>query len=148
MFDKIKAQLSQTVPFAKHVGVEVLTVARGNATARLPERPEVKNHVGTQHAAALFALGETASGAAMAGALAPIILDVRPVASEARITFMRPAKGDIEARAKINDDADTLVERIQADGKTRFNVEVAFHDMAGVQVGALTVEWHVSKKAA
>lgn len=66
-YDLIRKQLSSSVPFARHAGVEIEKIESGRATARLPFRAEGLNHLGTQHAAALFALGEAASGAAMAG---------------------------------------------------------------------------------
>jgi len=77
-YDLIRQQLGKTVPFARHAGVEIEKIGKGYSVVHLPFRPEGLNHIGTQHAAALFALGETASGAAMAGAFAPILLEVRP----------------------------------------------------------------------
>lgn len=42
--------------------LEYLEMGPGTATVRLPERPELGNHVGAQHAGALFTAAEAASG--------------------------------------------------------------------------------------
>ena len=92
-YDMIKTHLDAAVPFATHVGVKLLEIADGTARAELDQRPETSNHIATQHAGAMFTLGEAASGAAVAGALAPVILQMRPVAATANdnhvITFLR-----------------------------------------------------------
>ena len=67
MLDSILAHLRTSVPFADHVGIELDTIDPGRAIARLPERLDSTNHIGSVHAGALFTLAEAASGAAMAG---------------------------------------------------------------------------------
>ena len=67
-FDAIAQGMTQAVPFAGHLGLEITSISEGEAVVRLPERPELTNHVGSQHAGALFTLAETASGAAFVGA--------------------------------------------------------------------------------
>ena len=115
-YELIRKQLDKTVPFARHAGVEIETIDKGRAVTRLPFRPEGLNHIGTQHAAALFAAGEAASGAAMAGAFAPILLDIRPVAAEAIIRFLAVAKGPVRAEAQIKGNANDLVATVKTDG--------------------------------
>ena len=70
-YDMIKAQLGTIVPFQNYVGVELLELADGTASAQLEQRDETTNHIKTQHAGAMFTLGEAASGAAMAAAFMP-----------------------------------------------------------------------------
>ena len=145
-YELIRKQLAKTVPFARHAGVEIETIEKGRAVARLPFRPEGLNHIGTQHAAALFAAGEAASGAAMAGAFAPILLEIRPVAAEAIIRFLAVAKGPVRAEAQINGNADDLVAAVKTDGKSVFQVAVNLTGEDGAKVAEMTVHWHVSKK--
>ena len=92
-FEAIRARLTAGVPFAAHCGVSLDKLDRGSATATLPFRKAGLNHIGTQHAGALFAVGEAASGAAMAGLFADVLGRVRPVAGEATIRYLKPAKG-------------------------------------------------------
>ena len=105
--------------------MELRRLEKGSAIAYLPFRPEGLNHIGTQHAAALFTVGEAASGAAMAGAVAGILLEVRPVAVEAVIRFLSVAKGPVQAVASVGGDPDELVRLVKTDGKVIFRVNVA-----------------------
>jgi len=145
MFEMIRAQMAKAVPFAAHTGVELLEIGAGRAVARLVQRPEVCNHIGTLHAGALFTLGETASGGAMSGAFAERILSVRPVAAAARITYAKTARGSITATAITAISAPDLLARLEAEGKVQFDVEVEFADEQGQAVAGMVVAWHVRK---
>ena len=146
IYDMIRSQIARSVPFARHAGVEIDTIGNGRASAHLPFRPEGLNHIGTQHAAALFALGEAASGAAMAGAFAPILLEVRPVAAEASIRYFGLAKGAVTADARVEAEPDALLAAMKIDGKVRFPIVVSLKGEDGIEIGEMTVDWHVSKK--
>lgn len=148
LYDMIRRQIGQNVPFARHAGVEIDTIDKGRASARLPFRPEGLNHIGTQHAAALFALGEAASGAAMAGTFAPMLLEIRPVAAEASIRYFGLAKGPVTADARVEADPDALVEAVRSEGKVRFPIVVSLKGEDGAEIGEMTIDWHVSKKRA
>ncbi len=141
----IRAQMAKAVPFAAHAGVELLEVDAGRAVARLVQRREVENHVGTLHAGALFTLGETASGGAMSGAFAERILSVRPVAASARITYARPARGTLLASARTAAPAADLLAAFEKEGKVQFDVEVEFTDEQGQAVAGMVVAWHLRK---
>lgn len=147
-YDLIRRQLGGSVPFAKHVGVELVAIEKGRARAHLPSREQGMNHIGSQHAGALFALGETASGGAMAGAFASMLLEIRPVAADASIRYLAVAHGPIRAEAAIGGDVDGLLAGIMSDGKVRFPVEIAMFDESGTRVAEMTVSWHVSMKRA
>ena len=144
-YDAIKAQMSAAVPFARHAGVELTEVADGHAVARLGQTETSVNHIGSQHAGALFTLGEAASGAAMAGALAPVLMGVRPVAARAEIAYTKVAKGTITAEAHTSEAGEALLARLEAEGRVQFGVDVTLRDEAGQQVATLTVAWHVSR---
>ena len=92
-FDAIAQGMTQAVPFAGHLGLEITSVAEGEAVVRLPERAELTNHVGSQHAGALFTVAETASGAAFVGAFAERLGEVTPLARSAEISYEKIAKG-------------------------------------------------------
>lgn len=145
MYDFIKQQLASTVPFARHAGIEVIEVAEGAGAARLAQTDVSINHIGSQHAGALFTLGETASGAAMAGAFAPVLLGVKPVAGSASINFRRVAKGAIAARAVTEQPAGQLRALLEEKGKVRFPVNVELIDDRENVVADMVVEWSVSK---
>ena len=143
MFELIKAQLQSSVPFAAYVGIVIDALDAESATASLPARSELTNHIATVHAGALFTLAEAASGAAMAGAIAPMLMQVRPVTSQASIRYMNPAKGDLTATAKTSRSSADLLSALRNDGVIQFDVEVAISNDNGVEVAQMTVEWHV-----
>jgi uncharacterized protein (TIGR00369 family) len=146
IYEQIKKQSIAGVPFAAHVGVVAVEVGRGMSVARLDTRPHLFNHVGTVHAGAQFALGEAASGLAMAGALAPVILAVKPVAAEAQIRYARPGKGTLTAEGKVREDVDEVMRGLDAEGKVRLNVDVLLKDETGTVISEMSVQWHVRAK--
>ena len=143
-FDMIKAHLDTAVPFANHVGVRLLEIGDGSVSAELEQREEVSNHIKSMHAGAMFTLGEAASGAAMAGALAPVILNMRPVAATGAIAFKKVAIGTLTARAKTSQEGAALMQTIKDEGKVAFDVTVDIQDPSGDTVVEMTVNWYVS----
>jgi len=142
-FDAIAAGMNQAVPFATFLGLEITNVAEGEATVRLPERPELDNHVGSQHAGALFTVAETASGAAFVGAFAERLGDVTPLARSAEISYEKIAKGPIEAAARLGVPAADALASLDRDGKVLFPCEIELTDADGQRVATATVQWHV-----
>lgn len=144
-FEMIRNHLSQAVPFANTVGVELGQITENAATATLSQRTETSNHIGTQHAGAMFTLGEAASGAALAGALAPVILQCRPIAKDAKISYVKIAKGLLTATARPNRPSAELLAELSDVGVVVFDVDVDVTDVEGDTVVAMTVTWHVKK---
>ena len=142
-FDAIALGMTQAVPFAGHLGLEITSVAEGEAVVRLPERPELTNHVGSQHAGALFTVAETASGAAFVGAFAERLGEVTPLARSAEISYEKIAKGPIEASATLGVPAADALATLDAEGKVEFPGEVELIDASGLRVAKATVHWHV-----
>jgi uncharacterized protein (TIGR00369 family) len=142
-FDAIAQGMTQAVPFAGHLGLEITSVGEGEATVRLPERPELGNHVGSQHAGALFTVAETASGAAFVGAFAERLGEVTPLARNAEISYEKIAKGPIDATARLGVAKDEALATLDADGKVVFPCEIELADADGARVATATVHWHV-----
>lgn len=143
MYAMIAAQLGANVPFARHAGIEITEVAKGTAAAKVAPAPERLNHVQSIHAGVLYTLGETCSGAAMAGAIAPVLMQARPLAATAEIKYLSIAKGDVFATAKTSKPAEDILSALQDDGKAAFNVEVEMKDDADTVIANMTVGWHV-----
>src|ERR1700754_5323996 len=93
--------MSQVVPFVGYLGLRIESIAAGEATVVLPDKPELRNHVGSQHAGALFTAAETASGAAFVGAFAERMGDVTPLARSAEIAYEKIANGPIQAHPTL-----------------------------------------------
>jgi uncharacterized protein (TIGR00369 family) len=146
-FDAIAEGMTQAVPFAGFLGLEITGIVEGEATVVLPERPELGNHVGSQHAGALFTLAETASGAAFVGAFAERMGDVTPLARSAEIAYEKIAKGPITATATLGVGKDEALASLDADGKVEFPCQVLLADESGQQVASATVHWHVRRNS-
>ena len=132
-------ELVLELPFVRHVGLEV---AEEGALA-IRSSPLLENHIGTLHAGALFTLGESASGVALARALAEGLGSVVPVAKNASIAYRKPARGRIRAIGTLAETSDAIAARVGKDGKTTFDVLVTMKDDSDVEVATMSVTWHV-----
>jgi acyl-coenzyme A thioesterase PaaI-like protein len=142
-FDALQEGLAGAIPFNNHLGLLLAEVAPGRGIVKLPDRPELHNHVGTQHAGGLFAAGEFASGAAFLGSFAEQLARVTPLARSAEIEYRKLARGVITATARLDEPVADLVEQLEKDRKVEFTVEVDLTDADGHVVAAMTVDWHV-----
>src|ERR1700760_431742 len=123
-FDQVAKGMAVAVPSIAHRGIEVTALSEGEATAVLPDRPELHNHVGSQHAGALFGVAETASGSAFVGTFAARMGDLLPLARSAQISYLKVARGPIEAKAKLGLPADEALAALDDEGRVDFSVEV------------------------
>ncbi|MFL5898387.1 MAG: DUF4442 domain-containing protein [Solirubrobacterales bacterium] len=145
-YELIAKGMTQAVPFAGHLNLEIIEISEGEATVVLPERPELNNHVGSQHAGALFTAAETASGAAFVGAFAERMGEVTPLARSAEVAYEKIAQGPITASARLGTDAGQALAILDAEGKVEFPCEVELTDEDGQRVATATVHWHVRLK--
>ncbi len=144
-FDAVRAGLEQAIPFNKYLGLEVTAVADGSGSVRLPDDPNLLNHVGSQHAGALFSVAEAASGAAFVGAFLERMGEITPLAKSASIDYRKIAKGPIVATGTLSEEKAALLERLDADGRVEFTIGVSLRDGDDVEVATTTVAWHVRK---
>jgi acyl-coenzyme A thioesterase PaaI-like protein len=145
--DAIAKGMALAVPYIGHMGIEVTAMSEGEAMALLPDRPELHNHVGSQHAGALFGVAETASGAAFVGAFAARMGEVTPLARSAQIAYSKVARGPIEAKATLGMPAAEALATLDGDGRVDFSVEVEMTDAEGLVVATATVDWNVRLKS-
>ena len=146
VYDRIKPQIMDTLPFVRLLGISIDEIGAGTAKVSMPEDPKLNNHLGTQHAGALFTLAETASGAAMAGGFAELILGLRPVAKSSRIEYQKVARGATRAEGRVPGDLAALKAQLAQDGKVAFPVAVDVFDAEGTLAAQVTVDWYLSQK--
>jgi acyl-coenzyme A thioesterase PaaI-like protein len=144
-YEAVRAGLEQAIPFNGHLGLEVVDVAEGSGSVRLPDDERLRNHVGSQHAGGLFSAAEAASGAAFVGAFMERMGEITPLAKSAQISYLKLAKGPILATATLGEDKASLLERLDADGRVEFPVSVSLTDPDGTEVATVTVDWHVRR---
>ncbi len=128
MYDLLRRRLKDIIPLNQLLGIQIVSIGDGVAEARLPFRTEVTNHIGSMHATAIFGLAEAASGCAVSGAFAPVIMKVRPVAANASVTFSRIARTDLVAHAMTGAPSKELRAELASSGKVVFDVVVNVRD--------------------
>jgi acyl-coenzyme A thioesterase PaaI-like protein len=134
-YDKLKEVANSIVPFGKLAGVRIIELTAEHAIAEVPDSQDVKNHVDTVHAAAMYLAADFAGAVAVVGAapahggqvewmvvrgghstfLKPAIGRIRAVGTVderdigAITSRSGPGKFDIDGRALLYDDDDVLV---------------------------------------
>src|SRR5262245_38996124 len=141
-YEAIAKGMAMAVPFIEFLDLEIKELTPGAATVRLPERPELTNHVGSQHAGALFTLAEVASGAAFVGAFAGRMSEVVPLVRNAEIVYEKKANGPIEAAGRLGIPQAEALAKLDAEGRVEFPCQVVLTDNAGNQVATATATWH------
>ncbi|HEY2633019.1 MAG TPA: DUF4442 domain-containing protein [Solirubrobacteraceae bacterium] len=142
-YTAVAAGLTQAIPFNVHLGLQTTTVAENHGAVLLPDDERLRNHVGSQHAGALFAAGEAASGAAFVGAFLDIMGNITPLAESAEIAYKKIAKGEITATARFTEDAAALKAKLAEESRIRFPVKVEMTSADGTIVAEMTVNWYV-----
>jgi acyl-coenzyme A thioesterase PaaI-like protein len=145
-YEALKAGMPAAIPFVQLLGLQYVQMGPGTATVRLPERPDLGNHVGSQHAGALFTVAEAASGGAFVAGFAERLGEITPLAKSARISYEKIAKGPIDASAELGG-IDELLAKLDSHGKVEFPISVVIRDADGDQVATATVDWHVRLNA-
>jgi len=129
------------VPFARTLGLEFESAEPGRAVVRLPDAEAVHNHVGGPHAGAMFALGETASGAVVLATFADSLDRALPLAVRAEIAYRKVAMGPVQAVARLDGDPAAVVAELDAGGRPEFPVHVDIGTDDGVHTAEMTVTW-------
>ncbi len=143
VYAMMKAFFEENVPYAKHSGIELLEIAEGRGTAKLPDLKETQNHMGSQHAGALFTLAEAASGAAMVSLFADKVLMVRAAITEAKIQYKKAARGEVHATGLLRQSGADILAEFNREGRVTFQVDVTLTDSKDREVGVMDVDWTI-----
>ncbi|OXM45183.1 PaaI family thioesterase [Amycolatopsis alba] len=142
-YDQLRSLVEQAVPFNRFTGVELVELADGRAKARLGLVDDLRNHVGTMHAAALFQVAEFAAASAFVGAFAVHMNKVTFVARKAEIDYSGPARGDVEAIGKLTGETAEVLREVSERGHTRTGAVGEARDPDGVVVATVRVTFDV-----
>lgn len=98
--------LGDDLPFNRHLGVRVRSVGDGRATTVLAASEALTNHLGGVHAIAELAPVELAGAMAASSRLRPLVeRGFVPVVGELSVRYTAPASGELEARARVEEEA-------------------------------------------
>lgn len=137
----VAAAMAQTVPWVGTVGVTFGDVTAERVECHLPDRPDMYNHVGGPHAAMIFGLGETASGAVGLAAFSSVMDRATPLVVRSEIAYTRLARGPISAVAVLDRPAAEVLAELDAGTRPEFTVTVTISDSEGRETTRMTVVW-------
>jgi acyl-coenzyme A thioesterase PaaI-like protein len=144
-YEAIAEVLEGATPVNKHLGVTYEEVQEQRVVCALPDDPRLRNHVGSQHAAAIFAVGEAAAGGAFVTAFGSNMATITFVARGAEIRYTKIARGPLSATARLSVSPESILAEVDQNGKTRTEVEVSIADAEGEEVAAMTVSYSVRR---
>jgi acyl-coenzyme A thioesterase PaaI-like protein len=114
--------------FVGTLGPRVLQSGRDGALLRLDAGPELHNHLGGPHAAAIFGLGETAAFAVLLEVFGDLVESgsAVPLIKNGQIAYSAVATGPLLAQSRLVDDEAGARAALEARGSCSFDVEVLF----------------------
>lgn len=133
--------MQKTVPWVRTVGIEFGEITPERAVVRLPDDPDLRNHVEVPHAAMIFGLGETASGAVGLAAFAGVLERATPLVVRSEITYRRLARGPLTAEAVLDRPAADVLAELDSGTRPEFGVQVTITDGNGRKTTSMTVIW-------
>ena len=132
-----------TLPFNALLGLEPAGPVSGLLVS-LPADPKYTNHLGTVHAAALFAVAEAGSGVFLLDAFGSADGFV-PVVRRVKTKYRFPATGRVSARAIVlTDDVERWKVELASRGRLSATVMMEVVDETGRVVMTAAVEWFVT----
>lgn len=133
--------MKQSVPWVSSAGVDFLEVSGERVVAALPDVAEQHNHLGGPHAAMIFGLGETASGAVGLAAFAQVMDRATPLVVRSEIDYHKLALGALTAEAVLDRPADVVVAELAAGIRPEFSITVNVRDADGARTAQMNVLW-------
>ena len=126
--------------FVRTLGPRVLRSGRDGAELRLDAGPELHNHLGGPHAAAIFGLGETAAFALLLEVFGDLVEQgVVPLIKSGQIDYQAVVTGPLLATSRLVDDEAGARASLETRGRASFDVEVLFRREADdVQTATMT----------
>lgn len=137
----VAGTLEQTVPWVASMGITFGEITGERAVARLPDSPERHNHVGGPHAAMIFGLGETASGAVGLAAFSGVMDRATPLVVRSEVQYLRLARGPLTAVAVLDRPVAEVLAELDAGARPEFTVTVTVTDAGERETTRMTVVW-------
>jgi acyl-coenzyme A thioesterase PaaI-like protein len=128
--------------FVHTLGPRVVRSSPDEALLRLDAGPDLHNHVGGPHAAAIFGLGETAAFAVLLEVFGDLVeAGAVPLVKSADIVYSAVATGPLLATAALTGDAQSTRGSLNERGVAVFPVRIAFtRERDGVETAVMTAQ--------
>ena len=132
------------IPFNKFI--EISYSINDDHVLELAFEDTMKNHLGTFHASAQFALAEACSGLSLQKHFSHLAKSVVPVLRKADIKFKKSAQSDLRAKARITPEIkEAFEEQFERKGRATIGVPIEVLDQNDVITMTGTYEWFVQK---
>lgn len=141
-YDELKNVANSIVPFGMLAGVRIIELTPDHAIAEVPESQDVKNHVDTVHAAALYLAADFAGAVSLVGAAPADVGQVEwMVVRGGHSTFLKPALGRIRAVGTVDERDVRAIARRSGPGRFDLDGKASLYDDDNVLVAKFTFEY-------
>ena len=132
------------IPFVSHTGIE----ERTSDTLQLSLTKQTSNHVGTMHAAALFALAETQSGVYLQSLFPEYGVDeVLPLLRGSNLKYRAPATSTVYAVATTGiEEQERFLSQFERKSRAGITVAVTLKDSTETVVMTGEFSWFVQRR--
>lgn len=134
------------IPFNKLLGIS--TADNTDYLLQLDARKEYTNHLGTVHAAALFALAEGSGAQFLLNSFPGEMVDnFVPVLRKVEVIYKKPANGVIVSSAELKDDTiENITVQLNSKKRALITTTVDLFDTVKTKVFTANFEWFVALK--
>ena len=133
------------IPFNKFIGIK-RSENQAKSLLELPDSEDMKNHLGTVHASAQFALAEACSGEYLLHKFSHYSGKIIPVVRKSETKFKKPAEGKLFANASIDPDAaNSVIKKLEQKGRVIIPVNVVISDSNKEITMTARIDWFVQK---
>ncbi|WP_156755062.1 DUF4442 domain-containing protein [Actinokineospora pegani] len=140
-FSWVADAMKQSVPWVSTAGVEFTEVSATRVVCALTDVESQRNHVGGPHAAVMFGLAETASGAVGLAAINHVMSKATPLVVSSEIRYKKLALGDLTVEAVLTRPADEVVAELESGKRPEFQVDCTISNGEGVTTAEMSVVW-------
>jgi acyl-coenzyme A thioesterase PaaI-like protein len=137
--------MHQLVPMVNTLGLEYVEVSAARAVVVLRDSEQFRNHVGGPHAAAAFAVAESATGAVAIAALGDLLDRAVLLPTTATMDYLAIAMGDLTATAEIIGDVVVARQEFEAGKRPQFDIVAEITNAEGVTTGRLRATWTLKR---
>lgn len=134
------------IPFNKFIGIRRLE-DKESGLLELQTDDNMKNHLGTVHASAQFALAEACSGEYLLNKFKEYSGDIVPVVRKTETKYKNPAEGNIYAKARIDHEIEnTVIEKLEKKGRVVIPVKVEVLSSENNKITMTAkIDWFIQK---
>lgn len=133
------------IPINRHLGI-LKTPPTDDFLLSMETAENLKNHVGTLHAAALFGLAEATSGEFLLGEFTEYESEVIPLVRKAEIKFCKPASGKVRSKAMfVESEKEEILHNLEKSRRALIKVKVELYSEKGIIVCSSTFHWFIVK---